>query len=1048
MRKKRIRLIRTFQLITITALVSLAVIIISLHISTHAKRFNQRAETMRTDYVTQQKTLIKREVVRVVELINERRSRSEKETQSMVKQRVYEAYAVAENIYQQNKTTRSKNEIEPMILDALRDLRFEQGNGYYFITRLDGTSILSAATPILEGSNLLATQDTTGKYVVKDLIKIARDQGEGFYEYFWMKPATISKEHKKFSYIKLFEPLGWFLGTGLYVEDVEVQIRADLLSTISSLRFGEDGYIFVNRLNGDALVANGNLIASGQKLWEVFAKNPDKTKALFAQEHAAALKSDGDYIYYSMNKLTDPDKEFPKTSFIYGIPELQWLVGAGVYLDNVENEIAVLQANLEQQQRSEIQRTLLATGVVIVSILFLFHLVSGRLKKDLALFVKYFSQVAHEDKEIDTDQIYFDGLSQIADSANTMLHDKKEALESLRRSEEKYRNFFDSAMVGFFRSRLSDGLLLDVNEKVAEVFGCKIDDIVGKMTASDLFRDPLQRQNLLERLEKEGKVTDFEEELLLPDGQKFACSISVKAYPDRGYMEGIAVDISERKQAETLLKESEERFRTMAELLPQPIFESDAELFVTYANLRASELFGFTEEDFVDGLQATDMFAPEELPNVAKNTAAQFRGEKPTHTEYRCLRKDGSSFQALFHVSPIVKNGRPCGLRGIVVDLTEQKKAEEEILKLRKLESVGVLAGGIAHDFNNLLAGLFGNIELAKRNLSDEHKSYKYLEAAGLSMERATGLTQQLLTFAKGGDPIKETLSLGSVITETATFSLRGSNAKLQFDIDPTLWLVAADKGQLSQVISNLVINAQQAMPDGGIITINAENIEGPGGKKVQITVKDQGVGIAPQYLDKVFDPYFSTKQQGSGLGLASCYSIINKHNGTIVAESELNRGTIFMIILPAVEEQKEGLATVTAGVEIMDRDTASARILVLDDENLVQQMCGAMLVEMGHQVDYAIDGEEAVKKYRDANEEDQDYDVVICDLTIPGGMGGQEAAREILKCNPQARLIVSSGYASDPVMADYMEYGFKGRVVKPYGFEEFQKVVRQALEG
>jgi CheY-like chemotaxis protein len=154
------------------------------------------------------------------------------------------------------------------------------------------------------------------------------------------------------------------------------------------------------------------------------------------------------------------------------------------------------------------------------------------------------------------------------------------------------------------------------------------------------------------------------------------------------------------------------------------------------------------------------------------------------------------------------------------------------------------------------------------------------------------------------------------------------------------------------------------------------------------------------------------------------------------------------MIILPAVEEQKEGLATVTAGVEIMDRDTASARILVLDDENLVQQMCGAMLVEMGHQVDYAIDGEEAVKKYRDANEEDQDYDVVICDLTIPGGMGGQEAAREILKCNPQARLIVSSGYASDPVMADYMEYGFKGRVVKPYGFEEFQKVVRQALEG
>jgi len=340
------------------------------------------------------------------------------------------------------------------------------------------------------------------------------------------------------------------------------------------------------------------------------------------------------------------------------------------------------------------------------------------------------------------------------------------------------------------------------------VFGCKIDDIVGKMTASDLFRDPLQRQNLLERLEKEGKVTDFEEELLLPDGQKFACSVSVRAYPDRDYMEGIAIDINERKQAESLLKESEERFRTMAELLPEPLFETNVEQVVTYANVRASELFGFTEDDFAKGLCATEIFAPEELQKVAENTAKQFRGEEKGHTEYRCLKKDGSSFQALFNVSSIVKNGKPCGLRGIIIDLTEHKRAEEEILKLRKLESVGVLAGGIAHDFNNLLAGLFGNIEMAKRNLSDEHKSHKYLEAAGLSMERATGLTQQLLTFAKGGDPIKETLSLGSVITETATFSLRGSNAKLQFDIDPTLWLVAADKGQLSQVISNLVINA------------------------------------------------------------------------------------------------------------------------------------------------------------------------------------------------------------------------------------------------
>jgi two-component system, cell cycle sensor histidine kinase and response regulator CckA len=1047
MPKKRIKLIRFFQLISIAAVVALAGVLVSLHIATQSKSFNQRAANMRTDYAAQQKVMIKREVDRVVDYIRERLSRSEKETQATVKQRVYEAVAVAENIYKKNKLSKTDSEIEQMIVEALRAIRFARGTGYYFITRLDGTEILFSDRPEMEGANLLNIQDTNGKYVIRDMIEIARKSKEGFYEYQWTKPAVAGKNHKKISYIKQFEPLGCFIGTGLYVEDVETQIETDLLTTISHIRFGENGYIFINRLNGDTLVTNGKVVSGTKKIWEVFDKNPAGAKAIFSRQYEAALKPTGDYIDYLTGKLTDPNKKFPKTSYIYGIPELQWLVGTGVYLDNVETDIAVLQEKLERLQRAEVQRTVLTTGIVIVCILILLQLVSNRLKKDLDSFVNYFSQVADEDKEIDTEQIYFDGLSQIAVSANTMLHDKQTALEKLRLSEEKYRNFFDSAMVGFFRSRLSDGMLLDVNEKVAEVFGCKIDEIVGKMTASDLFQDLSQRQKLLDKLEKGGKVSDFEEDILLPDGRTFSCSISVKAYPDKGYMEGIAVDINERKQAETLLRESEERFRTMAELLPEPIFECDAELRVTYANLRAFELFGFTQEDFVGGICATDLFAPEEMPNVINNTVLRFSGEKKKHSEYRCLKKDGSIFQALFLVSPIVKNGNPCGLRGIIVDLTEQKRAEEEILQLRKLESVGVLAGGIAHDFNNLLAGLFGNIEMAKRFLSDEHKSYKYLESAGLSMEQATGLTQQLLTFAKGGDPIKETLSLASVITDTAKFSLRGSNVKLQFDIDPALWLVAADKGQLSQVISNLIINAKQAMPDGGIITINAENIERVEGKKVQITVKDQGIGIAPQHLGKVFDPYFSTKQQGSGLGLASSYSIISKHNGTIVAESELNQGTIFTITLPALENQNEELIAVAADEEIEGNVTAPARILVLDDEELVQQMCGAMLEEMGHQVEYAGDGEKAVKKYRAANEDEQGYDVVICDLTIPGGMGGTEAAQEIFKLNPEAKIIVSSGYACDPVMADYMRYGFKGRVAKPYRFAELQNVVRQVLD-
>ncbi len=387
MRQKRIKLIRMFQLITITALVSLAVIIMLVQISTRSKEFDQRVETMRTYYVAQQKALIKREVKRVIELISEQRSRSEQIIKTRVRQRVYEASTIANNIYQQNKTTRSKSEIQQLILDALRAIRFAQGTGYYFIVGLDGVSYLEADHPDFEGTSVLDIQDTQRQFIFRDMIDIATQSGEGFYKYCWTEPEVSGKNHKKVSYIKRIEPFDWFIGTGLYVEDIEAQIKADLLVTISKIRFGTDGYIFVNRLNGDALVANGSLISGSQKLWDIFAKNPDKTKALFSQEYAAALKAEGDYIYYSSSKLTDPDKESPKISFIYGIPDFQWLVGAGVYLDNVENDIALLRTESEQQQSSEIQRTVLATGIVIAFIILLFYLVSTRLKKDLALFV-------------------------------------------------------------------------------------------------------------------------------------------------------------------------------------------------------------------------------------------------------------------------------------------------------------------------------------------------------------------------------------------------------------------------------------------------------------------------------------------------------------------------------------------------------------------------------------------------------------------------------------------------------------------------------------
>ena len=1176
---KRIGLIRLFQLITVASLIVLAVVMMFLHINASSREFKARAETMRSNYLEQQKNMIKHEVTRVVAMIHSELSRSEQETRKTVEQRVREAYAVAENIYQKNRQVKSDKEIQQLIVEALRAIRFENKTGYYFIVDFKGISRLHAAHPDFEGTSVLDFQDTQHQFIIRNMLEIVKRNKEGFYEYYWEKPGEVGPEHKKIAYVKAFEPFDWYIGTGLYVEDIEARIKANLLSLISKISFGKKGYIFVDGFDGEALVTNGKVLSGSQKLWELFGKNPEDMKMVFKRGLAAARKPDGDYIYYLIGKSPGSRQEFSKVSFVYGVPELQWLVGAGAYLDEIENDIAALQTKLENQRRSDLQQIVIVTAILIFCSLLLLQVIGRFLLKEFNLFSVFYRNLVQDNQEIDCSSIHFEEFYQVACSANLMLQDKLSVQEKLKLSEEKYRIFFENSanamlmihdgkfvdcnvaaldLLGYedkesffnvrpealspelqpdgkpsaaeadrmmqiamekgthrfeWRHKRQDGevvavevsltavpvdgeMLLHVvwwdlsqrkkaeallhkseerfrtmaellpeaifetdvalnlvyaNKQALDLYGYTADDFAKGMKSIDMFAPeeiPKLMDNVAEQFRGE-KTSRTEYLSLKKDGSVFPTLFRVAPIIKDGKPDGIrgvVIDLTEQKKAAKLLEESEERFRTLADLLPEAVFEVDSQMMLTYGNQRAFELYGYTEEEFPAGLNGLTMFAPEEHERVLQNITAQYRGEKNHSTEYLAMKKDGTVFPALFHVSPIVKDGKPAGLRGVAIDLTELRQAEEEILKLRKLESVGILAGGIAHDFNNLLAGLFGNIEMAKRFLAEEDKAYKYLQSAGMSMERATSLTQQLLTFAKGGDPIKDVLFLPGMIEEIARFSLRGSNVKLQLDIPENLWAVDADKGQLSQVISNLVINAKQAMPEGGVVTISAENLETAAGKSVKILLRDQGIGISPQDLDKIFDPYFSTKQRGSGLGLASCYSIITKHNGKIEVSSELNRGTTFTIILPATTEDKKPRVD-DPETEPVGENNIVARILVLDDEEMLQQMSGTMLEEMGHQVGYASHGGEAVDKYRAAQEQGAGYDVVICDLTIPGGMGGQAAAQEILRSDPQAKLIVSSGYATDSVMANYAEYGFCGRVAKPYLFEELQKVIQQVLK-
>ena len=377
-------------------------------------------------------------------------------------------------------------------------------------------------------------------------------------------------------------------------------------------------------------------------------------------------------------------------------------------------------------------------------------------------------------------------------------------------------------------------------------------------------------------------------------------------------------------------------------------------------------------------------------------------------------------------------------------DITELQRARQDMLKTEKLESLGVLAGGIAHDFNNILTVILGNISLARIQLQEPEKVAQRLEDAENAAVRAKDLTQQLLTFARGGEPVKKTIILSSLLKEAAGFALHGSAVKATFDLDDNLWSVEADGGQLSQVIHNLVLNAIQAMPNGGKLIVSAHNAESRQAEKrfVKISIADTGTGIPKEFLQNIFDPYFTTKQKGSGLGLATCFSVIKKHDGKISVESTLGRGTVFYISLPA-----SGRIGATEPGQRLEVVQGRGNVLVVDDEEMIREFAKASLEELGYLVECTENGNAAVELYRRRAEEGTPFVAVIMDLTLPGGIGGKEAITSLIQIDPHVKAVVSSGYASDPVVANYRDYGFSAVLNKPYRLQEMSKVLHDLLE-
>lgn len=493
---------------------------------------------------------------------------------------------------------------------------------------------------------------------------------------------------------------------------------------------------------------------------------------------------------------------------------------------------------------------------------------------------------------------------------------------------------------------------------------------------------------------------------------------------------------------------SETRYRRLVENLQDCLLVFDPDLQITFVNSVVTDTFGEDRASLeARGLSALvppgDLEVLERHLRRALEPPYHFSHESEAGEELWMMWSGGAVLGDRGEVRELMLVGR---------DVSARKQADAARLRTNKLESVGTLAGGVAHDLNNILMGLYGSISLASMELAPEHPATEFLESAEASMSRAKALSTRLLTFAKGGDPVTSAARIDQLVKETVAFHLSGSNVKPAFEITEDLWPCDADASQLEQVFSNLTVNADQAMPEGGQLHVRLENAklkEGavaglPAGAYVKATVSDEGQGLPAETIDRVFDPYFTTKRGGSGLGLAITHSIVDRHHGHISVASPPGQGARFTLFLPAARDE----SAITPAPESLEfiAPLPSARILVMDDEPTVRSVLVLMLRSRGMHVESVDEGQAAIDAYRTARAAGTPFQLVITDLTVPGGLGGVETVERLLALDPDAKVVASSGYAEDPVLAHYGDHGFVGVLAKPYGLAELDALLRHLL--
>ena len=705
-------------------------------------------------------------------------------------------------------------------------------------------------------------------------------------------------------------------------------------------------------------------------------------------------------------------------------------------------ETALQEAIMQDLRRFQIVQgmlLLLCLGMTILAAMVLKFYVQEQTRHLLAL-----------EKNAERLQVYARDLEQ------EIVHRQQAELLLLTQSE-----VITNMTEGIYLRRSSDGAIVFTNPAFDQMFGYAPDELIGKHVSIVNVPEEDDGEEATEKvMEKISKTGRWQGEVRnkRKDDTKFwsYASIAQFEHPEFGaVLVSTHTDITEQKQTQDELQESNRRFRRVIIDAPAPIMLHTDDGEVLLISKTWTDITGYT---------LTDIPTVKAWAGMAYDT-----GEEPGQKIFASLETEDAKMwgdyaittkfghQVTWELSSATMGTLPDGRRlamWMATDITERKRISEEIQKVEKLESIGIFAGGIAHDLNNFLTSIVSSIGLAIMS-DDLAEKNEVLATAERETLKVNGLTQQLITFSKGGSPVREVSALQDLIRDSVNFALTGSNISCDYAISDDLDQANVDEGQIGQVLSNIIINARQAMPKGGGLTVSATKVELgqhrslplKAGHYVKISIEDSGEGIPEAIQSRIFDPFFTTKQTGNGLGLATTFSIIQQHDGHITVSSEVGVGTTFDIYLPASQEALPRLKDKDhQSVGLTNMSDNRSRILMMDDQQSILKMVGRSLNKFGYEVESAEHGSQALQKYKEAMDAGRSFHLVILDLTIPGGMGGTETMSRLLRIDPSVVAIVASGYSNDPVMMNYKDYGFAAVLTKPYMPRDLKKLLSTIL--